>query len=97
VALPLRTLGHVEQRRPREKRKELTVALSSRGRRHLGFARRAAVGVSSLSLRRREEKREVGEESKLGFDGERPAQGFCSTGNRTQSSDQNERSMSIGL
>jgi hypothetical protein len=50
-----------------------------------------------LSLRRREEKREVGEESELGFDGERPAQGFCSTGNHARSSDQNERSTSIGL
>jgi hypothetical protein len=97
VALPLRTPGHVEQRRPREKRKGLAVALSSRGRRHLGFAHHAAVGVSSLSLRRREEKREVGEESELGFDGERPTQGFCSTGNRARSSDQNERSTSIGL
>jgi hypothetical protein len=97
VAPPLQTPGHVEQRRPREKRKGLAVALSSRRRRHLRFARRAAVGASSLSLRRREEKREVGEESELGFDEERPTHGFCSTGNRARSSDQNERSMSIGL
>jgi hypothetical protein len=97
VAPPLRTPGHVEQRRPREKRKGLAVTLSSRGRRHLGFAHRAAVGVSSLSLRHREEKREVGKESELGFDGERPTQGFCSTGNHARPSDQNERSTSIGL
>jgi hypothetical protein len=67
VVPPLRTPVHVEQRRPREKRKGLAVVLSSRGRRHLGFC---------SSLRRREEKREVGEESELGFDGERPTQGF---------------------
>jgi hypothetical protein len=43
----------VEQRRPREeKRKGLAVALSSRGRRHLGLAHRAVVGVSSRWLRR---------------------------------------------
>jgi hypothetical protein len=47
------TRSHAEQRRPRkEKRKGLTVALSSRGRRHLGLARCAAVGVSSHRLRR---------------------------------------------
>jgi hypothetical protein len=96
VAPPLRTLGHVEHRRPRDKRKGLAMALSSRGRHHLRSAHRAAISVSSLSLRRCEEKREVREESELGFDGEHPTQGFCSIGNRARSLDQNERSTSIG-
>jgi hypothetical protein len=47
-----------EQRRSREeKRKGLAVALSSRGCRHLGLARRAAVGVFVLLVAARSEKR----------------------------------------